>query len=112
MTESPPPLRFDPAFEIVAEDEEAVQHGLTETMLAIQRRFYEDGGYAHRAVHGKAQGLYAQPALYDATVRFSTMPGDVLGDTVATLRVSSPTWRRRTSVPPQRHEDRRARRRT
>lgn len=105
MTSSPPPIHFDPAFETVGDDEAEIQRGLTEAMLAIQRRTHADTGYAHRAVHAKAhgyvrarfevladldpalaQGLYAAPATYDAVMRFSTTPGDVLGDGVSTPR--------------------------
>ena len=105
MTQVQPPLRFDPAFETIADDEAATQVGLTEAMLAIQRKTLADTGYAHRAVHAKAhgylkagfevlpdlpahlaQGLFAIPASYDAILRFSTTPGDVLDDKVSTPR--------------------------
>lgn len=105
MPHSAAPLRFDPAFEIVTDGEAEVARGLTEAMLAIQRRTHADIGYAHRAVHAKAhgyvrarfevlpgldpelaQGLYAEPATYDAVMRFSTTPGDVLGDAVSSPR--------------------------
>ncbi|MCJ2025537.1 catalase family protein [Methylobacterium sp. J-067] len=100
-----PPLRFDPAFETIPEDEGETQRGLTEAMLGIQRKTHTDTGYAHRAVHAKAhgylrarfevlaglppalaQGLFASPASYDAILRFSTTPGDVLHDGVSTPR--------------------------
>jgi len=99
------PLRFDPTFETVPDDEGATQQGLTEAMLGIQRKTHADTGYAHRAVHAKAhgylrarfevlaglppalaQGLFASPAAYDAVLRFSTTPGDVLHDGVSTPR--------------------------
>ena len=99
------PLRFDPSFETIPEDEDETQRGLTEAMLGIQRKTHADTGYAHRAVHAKAhgylrarfevlpglhpalaQGLFASPATYDAILRFSTTPGDVLHDGVSTPR--------------------------
>ena len=99
------PLRFDPSFEVIPEDEGETQRGLTEAMLGIQRKTHADTGYAHRAVHAKAhgflrarfevladlppelaQGLFASPASYDAIIRFSTTPGDVLHDGVSTPR--------------------------
>ena len=99
------PLRFDPSFETISEDEDETQRGLTEAMLGIQRKTHADTGYAHRAVHAKAhgylrarfevlpglhpalaQGLFASPATYDAILRFSTTPGDVLHDGVSTPR--------------------------
>ena len=100
-----PPLRFDPLFETTPEDEAETQRGLTEAMLDIQRKTHADTGYAHRAVHAKAhgylrarfevlanlppelaQGLFATVATYDAILRFSTTPGDVLHDGVSTPR--------------------------
>jgi hypothetical protein len=100
-----PPLRFDLSFETIPEDEGETQRGLTEAMLDIQRKTHDDTGYAHRAVHAKAhgyvrarfevladlprelaQGLFASPASYDAILRFSTTPGDVLHDGVSTPR--------------------------
>ncbi len=99
------PLRFDPSFETIPEDEGETQRGLTEAMLGIQRKTHAETGYAHRAVHAKAhgylqarfkvladlppalaQGLFASPASYDAVLRFSTTPGDVLHDGVSTPR--------------------------
>lgn len=105
MTQLPRPLRFDSSFETIPDDEPETQRGLTEAMLAIQRQTFEDTGYAHRAVHAKAhgylkasfevlpdlpaplaQGLFAHPSTYDAVLRFSTTPGDVLDDNVSTPR--------------------------
>ena len=99
------PLRFHPSFETIPPDEAEIQDGLTEQMLAIQRKTHADTGHAHRAVHAKAhgylkarfevlpdldpmlaQGLYAQPGSYDAVLRFSTTPGDVLHDNISTPR--------------------------
>ncbi|MFK5597664.1 catalase family protein [Methylobacterium sp. WL30] len=104
MTQQPP-LRFDPSFETVPADEDEIQRGLTEAMLSIQRKTHADTGYAHRAVHAKAhgylkarfevlpglppalaQGLFAAPASYEAILRFSTTPGDILDDRVSTPR--------------------------
>lgn len=103
MTQVHAPLRFDPSFETVSLDEEEVQQGLTEAMLSMQRKTHADTGYAYRAVHAKAhgylkarfevlpnlppalaQGLFAVPASYDAILRFSTTPADILDDRVST----------------------------
>ena len=65
----------------------------------------KDGGHAIRSVHAKthgileaevevfdglpaslAQGLFAKPAHYRAIMRFSTVPGDILDDSVSTPR--------------------------
>ena len=102
---APAPLRFQPGFETVPEDEAETERGLTETMLAIQRKTHADTGHAYRAVHAKAhgylratfevlpdlptalaQGLFARPARYDAILRFSTTPGDLLDDAVSSPR--------------------------
>ena len=99
------PLRLDPSFEVVPPDEEETQRGLTEAMLSIQRKTHADTAYAYRAVHAKAhgyvratfevlpdlplalaQGLFARPGRYDAVLRFSTTPGDVLDDNVSNPR--------------------------
>ena len=99
------PLPFQPAFEEVSPDEEETQRGLTEAMLSIARKTLADTGHAHRAVHAKAhgylkakfevlpdlapglaQGLFAAPASYDAVLRFSTTPGDILDDNVSVPR--------------------------
>ena len=100
-----PPLRFQPSFETIPSDEADTQRGLTEAMLSIGRRTQADTGHAYRCVHAKAhgyllatfevlpdlppplaQGLFAEPASYDAIVRFSTTPGDILHDNVSTPR--------------------------
>ena len=105
MAHSSPPLRFHPSFETIPPDEAETQEGLTEAMLSIQRKTHADTGYAHRAVHAKAhgyvrakfevlpdlapslaQGLYAKPGSYDAVLRFSTTPGDVLNDNISAPR--------------------------
>ena len=105
MAQTLAPLRFDPSYETIAEDEAETQRGLTETMLAIQRKTHADTGHAYRSVHAKAhgylrarfevlpglspqfaQGLFATPGGYDAILRFSTTPGDILDDRVSTPR--------------------------
>jgi hypothetical protein len=105
MTQNSAPLRFQPSFETVPPDEDEIQRGLTEAMLSIQRKTHADTGHAHRSVHAKAhgylkakfevlpdlpsalaQGLYAEPATYDALLRFSTTPGDILHDNVSAPR--------------------------
>ena len=105
MSQSIPPLRFDPSFETIPADEAETQRGLTEAMLSIARRTQADTGHAYRCVHAKAhgylrarfevlpnlpqplaQGLFAEPASYDAILRFSTTPGDILHDNVSVPR--------------------------
>ena len=105
MPQDPAPLRFDPSFETIPADEDETQRELTEVMLSIERKTRADTGHAHRAVHAKAhgylkarfevlpdlsaplaQGLFARSAGYDAVLRFSTTPGDILRDDVSTPR--------------------------
>ena len=105
MSEPNAPLRFQADFETIAQDEAETQAGLTEAMLSISRKTHADLGHAHRAVHAKAhgyvkarfevlpdlpatlaQGLFAEPATYDAIMRFSTTPGDILNDNISVPR--------------------------
>ena len=105
MSQAYSPLPFQPAFEEVSPDEAETQRGLTEAMLSIARKTLGDTGHAHRAVHAKphgylrarfevlpdlppglSQGLFAAPASYDALLRFSTTPGDILADDVSVPR--------------------------
>ena len=105
MLQAYSPLPFQPTFEEVSPDEAETQRGLTEAMLSIARKTLADTGHAHRAVHAKAhgylrarfevlpdlppglsQGLFAAPASYDALLRFSTTPGDILADDVSVPR--------------------------
>jgi hypothetical protein len=99
------PLRFEPSMEVAAADEDATIAGLIETMGSISRTTFEHSGHAIRSVHAKshgllrgeltvldglppilAQGLFAKPGRYDAVMRFSTIPGDILDDSVSTPR--------------------------
>jgi hypothetical protein len=101
----PSPQLYDPAYDAAEADETQIAHDLTEQMLEIAKTTYADGGHALRSVHAKshgllkarlevmedlpaplAQGLFARPAGYDAVVRFSTVPGDLLDDKVSTPR--------------------------
>jgi len=74
-------------------------------MRYINEKTFADGGHALRSVHAKthgilqgylevdtdlpddlAQGLFAKPGRYPVVMRFSTLPGDVLDDSVSTPR--------------------------
>ncbi|MET7243253.1 catalase family protein [Methylobacterium sp. EM32] len=99
------PLRFDPSFESVPPDEEEVQAEMIRVFETIQATTLKDYGHAVRGVHAKshglltgrltvlpdlpaalAQGLFAAPGTYDAVLRLSTNPGDILDDSVSTPR--------------------------
>ncbi len=96
---------FDPALTLAGEDEADVLRDLDDTLERIREKTFEDGGHAIRSVHAKshgllraelevmsglpahlAQGLFSRPARYPVIMRFSTIPGDILPDSVSTPR--------------------------
>ena len=101
---NPPPLLYDPSVEAPEADEAHTIDELVRTLLKISDTTYKDSGQGLRSVHAKshallratvrvlplpavlAQGLFAAPATYDAMIRISTSPGDVLDDSVSTPR--------------------------
>jgi hypothetical protein len=99
------PVRFDPAVERLEVDEATTAQGLIASMRYIGERTFADGGHAIRPAHAKthgilegylevdahlpgdlAQGLFAKPGRYPLVMRFSTIPGDILDDSVSTPR--------------------------
>lgn len=97
--------RFDPALEQIDPDEPQVAEALSETMLSIAYKTYADSAHAIRCVHAKshalleaeveihdnlppqlAQGIFAHPGTYEAVLRLSTTPGDLLHDSVSAPR--------------------------
>jgi len=99
------PLRYDPSVEQPTPDEAQTVETLRETMRGIQETTYADYGHAMRSVHAKshgllegtlevkaglpeelAQGLFARPASYPVVIRISTIPGDVLDDSISSPR--------------------------
>jgi hypothetical protein len=99
------PVRFTPDVERRVADEAATITGLIATMRYIAERTFADGGHAIRPVHAKshgilegylevdaglpselAQGLFAKPGRYPLVMRFSTIPGDILDDSVSAPR--------------------------
>lgn len=99
------PLRYQSSYEQPDEDEDETGAQLMEQMRKIIETTYKDYGHAVRSVHAKshgllrgemqvmqglpaelAQGLFAQPGLYPVILRFSTIPGDILEDSVSTPR--------------------------
>jgi hypothetical protein len=99
------PVGFSPEVENVQPDEPTLARELPKTMLTIAEKTYADGGHALRAVHAKshgllrvrvevaddlppelAQGVFAAPRGYDAVIRLSTTPGDLLHDSISTPR--------------------------
>ncbi len=103
--DAPLPLRYTPAVEKIDDDENETLRGLLETLAQIRETTYADGGHALRSVHAKshgllegefevdsglpetlAQGLFAKPGRYPVVMRLSTIPGDILDDSVSTPR--------------------------
>ncbi|TNC07609.1 catalase family protein [Methylobacterium terricola] len=101
----PSPIRFDPSLEAVQPDEDEVHAEMIRVFRAIQETTLKDYGHAVRGVHAKshglltgrltvlpdlpgplAQGIFATPGTYDAVLRLSTNPGDILDDSVSTPR--------------------------
>lgn len=97
------PVRFNPSVEVPEKDELLTQSELIETLLSISKTTLKDEDEALRAVHAKshgllkatltvpdglpetlAQGLFAKPGRYNAIIRLSQAPGDLLPDTVST----------------------------
>ncbi|MDJ0391500.1 catalase family protein [Roseomonas sp. E05] len=99
------PVRYAPGLESPQPDEAETIAELIQALRRISETTFEDYGHAVRSVHAKshgllkgelrvldhlpptlAQGLFARPATYQAVLRFSTNPGDVLDDSVSTPR--------------------------
>jgi hypothetical protein len=99
------PVRFSPSVERPDPDEEKTTQALIATMRYVNETTFADGGRAIRSVHAKthgilqgyldvdadlpeelAQGLFAKSGRYPVVMRFSTIPGDILDDSVSTPR--------------------------
>lgn len=98
-------IRYQPSFEQPEADEAQTVEDLLRSLNRIAETVCKDEGHAFRSVHAKshgllrgellvasglpphlAQGLFATPRTYAATVRLSTSPGDLLDDDVSTPR--------------------------
>src|ERR1700722_5526854 len=99
------PVRYDPAVEQFEKDEAETNQGLIETITKIQEKVYKDSAHASRGVHAKghgvligelrvldglpeylSQGLFAAAATYPVVMRLSTIPGDILDDSISVPR--------------------------
>ena len=100
-----PPIRYSTSVEVLAPDEEETNRQLMETLRGISEITYKNSSHALRSVHAKshgllqaeleiagglppalAQGLFAQAGRYPVVMRFSTIPGDILDDSVSVPR--------------------------
>jgi len=96
---------FDPLVETISQDEAEAVESLRASFKHILETTSRDYGHAVRGVHAKghaiirgevsvlpdlppefAQGLFAQPGRYEAVLRLSTSPGDILDDAVSSPR--------------------------
>lgn len=99
------PIRYDPAVEVIAEDEAETIATLKDSFREILETTSRDYGHAVRAVHAKAhglargtltvadglpphlaQGLFATPGAHEAVLRISTNAGDILDDSISLPR--------------------------
>ena len=102
---SNPPVRFTSDVEVIPDGEAEAITGLGEQVKVIQDKTTADYGTAVRGIHAKghaivngtlevlpdlppelAQGLFASAGNYEALLRFSTLPGDILDDSVSVPR--------------------------
>ena len=98
-------LRYEPSVEEVADDEAETNQALADTMRKVSETTLEHEHHVNRSVHAKshallqgvlevsddlepvlAQGMFARPGRYAVVLRFSTIPGDLLDDSVSTPR--------------------------
>ena len=99
------PVRYAPSVETTAPDEQETIDGISAALREILETTSKDYGHAVRAVHAKghglvrgtlevaaglppelAQGLFSAPGRYEAVLRISTNPGDILDDSISVPR--------------------------
>ncbi len=99
------PLRYEPSFEALEDDEAETSRDIADTLHKISETVQRDEGHAYRSVHAKshglivadmevmsglapvlAQGAFAKPGHFPVVMRLSTTPGDLLDDNVSTPR--------------------------
>ncbi|MGH6648184.1 catalase family protein [Aquabacterium sp.] len=102
---SPTPVRYEARFETPEDDEADTTASLVDTLRSISQKTLADGGQPLRSVHAKghgllrgelrvltglppalAQGLFTTPMAFPIVMRLSTIPGDLLDDSVSTPR--------------------------
>jgi len=99
------PLLYEPRFEVPEDGETETQAELLKTLKHISEVTWKDSGHATRSVHAKshgllrgdlkvrtdlpavlAQGIFAKGGNFPVVIRLSTVPGDMLDDSVSTPR--------------------------
>jgi hypothetical protein len=105
LAQSGDPVRYSVSVERTVADEAKTTRGLIVVNRYINEKTFADGGHAIRSVHAKchgilqgdlevgtglpdvlAQGVFAKPGRYPVVMRFSTIPGDILDDSVSVPR--------------------------
>ncbi|HEY1048802.1 MAG TPA: catalase family protein, partial [Prosthecobacter sp.] len=102
----PQPIPYSPGLETTEENEAEIIEELVATLRGISERMLAETGQALRSVHAKshgllhgevqvlsslppilAQGVFAEPGRrYQAAIRLSTPPGDILTDAITLPR--------------------------
>jgi Catalase len=99
------PIVFETQFEQPEPDEAETFAEIRAVMRSIIEVTNKDYGHAMRAVHAKShgllqgeievlnnlpahlsQGIFSKPRKYPVVMRFSTIPGDILDDSISTTR--------------------------
>lgn len=99
------PVSYSPGVETPEKDEAQTTREMVDALLSISEVTYKDSGHALRSVHAKshgllraelevsaglppelAQGLFAKLGRYPVVMRFSTIPGDLLDDSISVPR--------------------------
>jgi hypothetical protein len=105
MPETPEPVRYEPSVEVMQADETELIEKIVASMGRVNRKVFEKHRHATRDAHAKShgvlkgtltvreglpdelrQGLFATPRTYPIIVRFSSAPGDIQDDRIASLR--------------------------
>jgi hypothetical protein len=98
-------LLYTPEIEAIRANEQEVSAQISDTMRRISAAIGDQFRHTMRPVHAKShgllrakltiqddvpeqyrQGLFAEPGTFDAIVRLSTIPGDILPDSVSSPR--------------------------
>ena len=101
----PEPIRYEPSVEVEQTDEAELIDKIVASMGRVNRKVFEKHRHATRDAHAKShgvlkgtltvrdglpdelrQGLLATPRAYPIIVRFSSAPGDIQDDRIASLR--------------------------
>ncbi|WNG29122.1 catalase family protein [Cystobacter fuscus] len=98
-------IRYTDSVEVRQADEDALIQKIVASMGRVNRAHFERHRHAHRDAHAKShgvlvgtltvldglpehlrQGVFAEPRSYPIVVRFSSAPGDLQSDRIATQR--------------------------